>query len=93
MELLRQGRAFSGYERHHCFLNTRDGRFTDVSAVSGIDYPEDGRGMAYCDWDFDGDLDLWISHRTGPQVRLVAERRAVRPADDGRAAGGHFLQS
>ncbi len=71
LELLREGRSFSGYEKHCCFLNTRDGRFTDVSAVSGVDYPEDGRGVAFCDWDFDGDLDLWISHRTGPQVRLL----------------------
>ena len=42
-----------------------------VSAVSGIDYPEDGRGVAFTDWDLDGDLDLWISHRTGPQIRLL----------------------
>ena len=69
--IAREGRAFSGYERHHCFLNTRDGRFSDVSAVSGVDYPEDGRGVARCDWDLDGDLDLWISHRTGPQVRFL----------------------
>ena len=24
-----------------------------------------------CDWDFDGDLDLWIANRSGPQVRFL----------------------
>ncbi|MEJ6717708.1 MAG: ASPIC/UnbV domain-containing protein [Akkermansiaceae bacterium] len=71
MTLLRQGRSFSGRERHCGFLNTGGGRrFADISDVSGLNLPEDGTGVAFCDWDHDGDLDLWMSNRSGPQVRF-----------------------
>lgn len=71
MTLLRQGRSFSGRERHCGFLNTGGGRrFADISEVSGLSLPEDGTGVAFCDWDQDGDLDLWMSNRSGPQVRF-----------------------
>ena len=71
LDLVKQGRTFSGRERHCAFLNTRKGRFAAVAAVSGLDFPDDGRGAARVDWDHDGDLDLWISSRSGPQVRLL----------------------
>ncbi|MCH8044508.1 MAG: ASPIC/UnbV domain-containing protein [Planctomycetes bacterium] len=71
LDLVKQGRTFSGRERHCAFLNTRDNRFAAVGAVSGLDWPDDGRGAARVDWDHDGDLDLWISSRSGPQVRLL----------------------
>jgi len=70
-QMVRNGRAFSGHERHCCFLNLGQGKFADVSSVSGFDFPDDGRAVAQCDWDFDGDLDLWIANRTGPQVRFL----------------------
>jgi len=69
--LLRQGRSFSGRERHCGFLNTGGARrFADISDVSGLSLPEDGTGVAFCDWDHDGDLDLWMANRSGPQVRF-----------------------
>ena len=71
LAMIQQGRSFSGRERHCSFLNLRDGTFADVSAISGIDLPEDGRGAAICDWDGDGDLDIWLANRTGPMVRLL----------------------
>lgn len=70
-ELVNRGRSFSGYERNCVFLNTDNAAFTDVSGVSGADFPEDGRGAATVDWDLDGDLDLWITNRTAPRVRLL----------------------
>jgi tetratricopeptide (TPR) repeat protein len=69
--MVRNGRSFSGHERHCCFLNLGQGKFADVSSVSGFDFPDDGRAIAQCDWDFDGDLDLWIANRTGPQLRFL----------------------
>ena len=69
-EMIAGGRSFSGNERHCAFLNTGNSDFANVSALSGIDLPDDGRALALSDWDGDGDVDLWISNRTGPQLRL-----------------------
>ena len=79
MELYRmisEGRSFSGNERNCCFLNpgaapAAGGRFANISAVSGLDFPDDGRAVALVDWDHDGDLDLWISNRNAPRLRLM----------------------
>ena len=69
--LLHEERSFSGHERHCAYLNDRQGRFANVSAVTGLDFAEDGRALGPVDWDFDGDLDLWITNRTAPRVRFM----------------------
>jgi tetratricopeptide (TPR) repeat protein len=65
-----QGKSFSGREPNCAFLNT-GGRFADISAGSGLDFPDDARGLAAVDWDHDGDLDLWFANRTAPQLRFM----------------------
>ena len=70
-EIVRSGKSFSGRERNCCFLNTGTTRWANVSAVSGLDFPDDGRAVAVTDWDRDGDLDLWVVNRSGPQVRFL----------------------
>ncbi len=69
--LLSAGHSWSGHERDVAFLNLGDGRFADVSWVSGLDAPQDGRAVASVDWDGDGDLDLWSRARSGPQLRFL----------------------
>jgi len=69
-QLIKSGRSFSGRERNCVFLNTGQPRFANVSHCSGLDFPDDGRGIATVDWDQDGDLDLWINNRNGPQIRF-----------------------
>ncbi|MDB4491544.1 ASPIC/UnbV domain-containing protein [bacterium] len=69
--LLHENRSFSGNERHCAYLNTGAGKFANISAVSGLDFAEDGRAITPVDWDFDGDLDLWITNRTAPRARLM----------------------
>jgi tetratricopeptide (TPR) repeat protein len=69
-KLLRQGFSWSGRERHCAFLNVGDGAFADVAAVIGFDSSDDGRAAALCDWDQDGDTDLFLTNRTGPRVRF-----------------------
>ena len=69
--LVREGSSFSGRERHCCFLNTGGPRFADISSISNLDIPDDRRAIAATDWDHDGDLDLWIANRNGPQLRLL----------------------
>jgi thiol-disulfide isomerase/thioredoxin len=63
-------------------LNTGGARFANISATSGLDFIDDGRGMGVTDWDFDGDLDLWISNRTGPRIRFLR---------NDTSSGNHFL--
>ena len=75
---IRRGRSFSGRERNCCFLNIGASlppgdaqHFANISAVSGFDFADDGRALARVDWDLDGDLDLWVANRSGPQVRFL----------------------
>jgi tetratricopeptide (TPR) repeat protein len=82
-----QGRSFSGRERNCCFLNTladpaAKGRFANISAASGLDFADDGRAVSVVDWDHDGDLDLWISNRNAPRIRLLRNNTN---------SGNHFL--
>ena len=44
--MIKGGRSFSGRERNCCFLNTGQPRFATVSAVSGLDFADDGRALA-----------------------------------------------
>lgn len=71
-QLIRAGRSFSGRERHCAFLNLgEEKRFADISSTSGLDFIDDGRGLALSDWDRDGRVDLWMMNRTGPRLRFV----------------------
>lgn len=69
--ILRDGGSWSGHERNCCFLNTGTNSFADVSSVVGLDHDADARALAVVDWDHDGDLDVWYSHRTAPRVRYM----------------------
>jgi hypothetical protein len=80
--LMLEGHSWSGRERNNCFVNLGDGTFADVSFASGLDFADDGRAVAVVDWDGDGDLDLWMRNRTGPQLRLMR--------NDG-AGDGHWV--
>ena len=66
-----QGKSFSGYERNALFLNRSGLGFADVGPLLGVDFKDDARAVAMVDWDQDGDLDVWITNRTAPQVRLL----------------------
>ena len=87
-ERLDEGLSFSGNERNCVFLNLGEAglnpgeagsAFANASAVSGLDFPDDGRGVAFLDLEGDGDLDVAISNRTAPRLRLM---RNELPADD-----------
>lgn len=46
----------------HLFENDGTGRFTDVTATSGLSGTRDTNGADFGDFDADGDLDLYIGH-------------------------------
>lgn len=69
--LMREGRSFSGREQNTSYLNTGDGRFCDVSSLTGLGFEDDARSIATFDLDQDGDLDAWLANRTGPRLRLL----------------------
>ena len=71
MAEVRNGASWSGGERNCCFLNMAGRRFVDVSSLSGINFNDDGRALAICDWDRDGDQDIWLRNRSAPRLRLM----------------------
>jgi len=79
--LLHEDRSFSGRERNCAFVNCAGptASFATASAVTGFDFPDDGRGLATVDWDFDGDLDVWLTNRTAPRVRFLKNQTAAKP--------------
>src|SRR5205823_6541341 len=52
------------------FYARRGERYYDFSGVSGLDVAEDSRAFAVTDLDGDGNLDLILKSRLGPQVRI-----------------------
>ena len=70
-ELIRSDGTWSGYERNVFYANNRDGTFSDVSAVVGLDFVEDGRSFALADFDHDGHLEVVLKNRNTPQLRLL----------------------
>src|SRR6201984_1896898 len=68
-ETVRNIRGNVGYAQPpQLFLNGGKGSFRDVAAEVGGDFdqPKVGRGLAYADFDRDGDLDLLITTNNGP---------------------------
>ncbi|MGC6427010.1 MAG: tetratricopeptide repeat protein [Akkermansiaceae bacterium] len=69
--MLKAGRSLSGNERNCAFLNIPGKRFANIAQATGLDFNDDGRVVGKVDWDHDGDLDFWITNRTGPQTRFL----------------------
>ena len=70
-ELIRADGTWSGFERNVFYANNRDGTFSDVSGVVGLDFLEDGRAFALADFDQDGRQEVLLKNRNGPQLRVL----------------------
>jgi len=70
-ETVRNIRGNVGYAQPpQLFLNQGNGKFRDVGpdAGGGFEKPRVGRGLAYADFDRDGDLDILMTTNNGPVV-------------------------
>ena len=70
-ETVRNIRGNVGYARSpQLFLNNGNGTFRDVAGEMGDDFrqPKVGRGLAYADFDRDGDLDVLMTTNNGPAL-------------------------
>jgi tetratricopeptide (TPR) repeat protein len=69
-ELIRSDGTWSGFERNVFYLNNRDGTFSDVSGIVGLDCVEDSRTFVLADFDHDGRQEMVLKNRNGPQLRF-----------------------
>jgi tetratricopeptide (TPR) repeat protein len=70
-DLIRSDRSWNAHERNVMFANNRDGTFSEVSGVLGLDCLEDSRSFALADLDHDGRLEVVLKNRDAPQLRLL----------------------
>ena len=88
-ELIRSDGTWSGYERNVFYANNRDGTFSDVSGIVGLDFLEDGRAFAFADFDHDGRLEVFLKNRNSPQLRVLKNvARDLPPSITFRLRGG-----
>ena len=80
--------SHSGHERNHVFWNRGGGEFHDISGISGLDDPADGRAWARWDFDRDGWQDAAVVNANGPRLRLYRNRIGDRPEAD---LDGNFI--
>lgn len=92
-----EGMSFSGNERNNLFLSLAARRFEDLSGVSGVDHPADGRALGLLDYDRDGWLDLAIVNANAPLLQLYRNRirnlAGERPVLAVRFVGGNRAAS
>ena len=70
-ELIRSDSSWAGPERNVFYANNRDGTFSDVSGVVGMDFPDDSRSFVLADIDHDGRLEVILKNRNAPQFRIL----------------------
>ncbi len=73
-DLCRAGDSFNGFQRNRCFLSLGSLSFSNYSNSSGFDFDDDGRAVGSTDWDGDGNVDLVVTNRTAPRLRILHNR-------------------
>ena len=70
-ELIRSDSSWSGRERNVFYANNRDGTFSEISGIAGLDFPDDSRAFVLADLDHDGRLEVILKNRNAPQLRVL----------------------
>ena len=81
-QLIREDYAWCGNEPNVFYRRPKpapghEPRFYDFSGVSGLDFADDSRAFAVLDLDGDGNLDLMLKSRQGPQLRALLNECGV----------------
>ena len=71
------------------YANNRDGTFSDISGVVGLDFIEDGRAFALADFNHDGRQEVLLKNRNAPQLRLLQNVMERLPASIVFCLRGH----
>ena len=85
--------SFSGKERNKLFLSQQAEQFLDLSALSGLDSPADGRVLSLCDFDRDGWQDMIVANANAPLLNIYRNDiggSALQPAQNGRMIALRF---
>lgn len=70
-EQIRSDASWNGRERNTLYANNRDGTFSEISGIGGLDFRDDSRSFALADVDGDGRLEVILKSRTAPQIRIL----------------------
>lgn len=70
------------------YRNNNDGTFTSVSSLAGIEHSDGGHGVAWGDYDNDGDMDLYIANNSttlslSPQTSSLGKNLLYQNNGDG----------
>ncbi len=69
---------FSGNERNRLFFNDKAKQFLDLSGISGLDNPADGRVFALWDFDRDGWQDVALANSSAPLLNIYRNEIGTR---------------
>ena len=82
---------FSGSERNRLFLSSHGESFLDVSGISGVDSPSDGRVSVWLDMDRDGRHDLAVVNSNRPLLQLYRNETGDAERQDGNFIALKFV--
>lgn len=68
---IREGASLSGHERDRVFFQGEDHSFVDLSPVTGLDLPGDGRSFAFLDVNRDGRRDVAVVSANAPLLQVL----------------------
>jgi thiol-disulfide isomerase/thioredoxin len=81
--------SLSGHERNHLFLNRNGQTFEDISLISGLDSPADGRCFVTFDYDHDGQLDIALVNANKPLLNLYQNQ--IKSSSSSPAGENQFM--
>ncbi len=71
---IKEGASLSGNERDSLYYNSGGKQFANISGISGLDHPGDGRAFAILDYDRDGWPDFVVMSANAPMMQLYRNR-------------------